>query len=220
MTRQDYGLGRVHIPDERDRGFLLAAAPPTTPEVTSRFWWTGGWWGNQGDFPHCVEYSWHHWLCDGPVTQKRGPLWTPGTKYPAMQRIDEWEGEAYDGTSVRAGAKIIRSLGYIESFLWTWDVHTLARTVLMEGPVVGGTNWYSAMFYPQASGLIKVDGRVEGGHAYKIDGCNWNKELFRIKNSWGRGWGRNGFALISFADMDRLLREDGEACLAIEKKVK
>jgi len=44
------------------------------------------------------------------------------------------------------------------------------------------------------------------------------KQLFRIKNSWGRSWGVKGSAFISFANMQRLINENGEICLAVENK--
>jgi C1A family cysteine protease len=37
-----------------------------------------------------------------------------------------------------------------------------------------------------------------------------------MKNSWGRGWGIDGRASISFADMERLILDNGEACMAVQ----
>jgi len=72
------------------------------------------------------------------------------------------------------------------------------------------------MFFPNADGLIKATGEKMGGHAYLLDGINVNKKLIRIKNSWGKNWGKKGFAYISFEDMEKLILDQGEACLAIE----
>jgi C1A family cysteine protease len=55
-----------------------------------------------------------------------------------------------------------------------------------------------------------------GGHAYLINGMDVKRGLARGKNSWGRGWGKAGAFRIPLDDLDRLIREDGEACLALE----
>ena len=73
------------------------------------------------------------------------------------------------------------------------------------------------MFNPnRRTGLISVRGRLAGGHAYIINGVDTRRQLFRIKNSWGRNWGLNGRAFISFRDMQTLIRLRGEICLATE----
>jgi C1A family cysteine protease len=72
------------------------------------------------------------------------------------------------------------------------------------------------MFYPDRRGIIRVGGRLAGGHAYLINGVDTNKKLFRLKNSWGRNWGQYGSAYISFSDMERLIKEYGEICFATE----
>lgn len=218
----DYGLGRNPSKDEEDRKYLIQPllAKIDVPVRTSRYWNANGWWGNQYATPHCVGYSWTHWIEDGPVTHKgQAPIINPESVYREAQLVDEWAGEQYDGTSVRAGAKVLQSKGLIQSYLWAWDVNTLADAVLNLGPVVVGTYWYENMFFPNSKGILRVGGYIAGGHAYLINGVNTKRELFRIKNSWGREWGKNGYAYISFADMARLIAEDGEVCLAIENKI-
>jgi predicted chitinase len=48
--------------------------------------------------------------------------------------------------------------------------------------------------------VIPYDGKPsrDGGHAYALVG--FNQHGFVIQNSWGEGWGANGFAVISYAD--------------------
>ena len=213
-----YQLGREFILDTRDQNYLIKnILPQKAPSVTSKYWNANEWWGNQGNTPQCVGYAWAHWIEDGPITHGGiPPIISPTLIYKQAQKIDEWAGENYDGTSVRAGAKYLKNNGKISSYLWAYDLNTLINTVLTKGPVVVGTNWYYNMFFPSKSGLIKLGGRLSGGHAYVINGVDTKTKLFRIKNSWGKGWGQQGHAFISFTDMTRLIKERGEICLAIE----
>jgi len=41
----------------------------------------------------------------------------------------------------------------------------------------------------------------------------------RIVNSWGERWGQGGEAWLSFADLERLIHEEGEACGPVEKRL-
>lgn len=221
-TKVNYGLGRIEAIDERDNNYLIANSPfySTNTTSTSRYWDDEQWWGNQGSTSECVAYSWVHWLEDGPFYQAPAPhpIIQPNPVYTAAQRIDEWPGENYNGTSVRAAAKVLQSLGFIQNYFWTNDVNVLANTILNTGPVVVGTVWFRNMFFPnKRTGLITASGPIVGGHAYVVNGVDMKRRLFRIKNSWGRSWGLNGRAFISFTDMVRLIR-NGEVCLAIEKK--
>lgn len=218
----DLGLGREYAYDSRDNNYLIENSPlyTTGSTLTVRNWDDEQWWGNQGSTSECVAYAWTHWLEDGPVYQAPAPhpIVNPNTVYKEAQKIDEWPGENYNGTSVRAGAKILQSLGFIQNYLWAYDVNTLANTVLNIGPVVVGTVWYRNMFFPnKTTGLVTASGNIVGGHAYVITGVDTKKRLFRIKNSWGRNWGLNGRAFISFNDMAKLIKLQGEICLAVEK---
>jgi hypothetical protein len=211
-------LGRVYVEDSRDKNYLIEnklSLGFTT--LKYKYWESNEWNGNQGNTPQCVGYAWSHWIEDGPV--KHGgvpPIVNPTTIYREAQKIDEWVGENYDGTSVRAAAKYLKNTNKIKAYLWTYDINVLITTVLTKGPVVVGTNWYSSMSYPDKNGLIKTTGRIVGGHAYVINGVDTIKKQFRIKNSWGTSWGKNGHAFISFNDMNRLIKQNGEVCLAVE----
>lgn len=228
-------LGRIFIEDVRDQHHPMAdmikdpvdLAEEMRRRENSRYWWADGWWGDQFYTSECVAYSWAHWLEDGPITHhpkapqreaqhETGALISPNELYTLAQEVDEWPGEDYEGTSVRAGAKILQRWGYISAYGWAWDVPTIVDAIMTTGPVVVGTNWYESMFYPTKSGRIRVDGQAFGGHAYVLNGVNKVTREFRIKNSWGRNWGYHGFAYIGFDDMARLIDEHGEACLADE----
>jgi hypothetical protein len=140
----------------------------------------------------------------------------PATIYHEAQKVDEWAGEDYDGTSVRAGAKVLQAQGFIGEYRWAYDLDTLVETVLELGPVVMGTNWYEGMDEPDRRGYIHPSGRMRGGHAWLIRGVNRRERYFGMKQSWGTAWGNRGQARISFDAVDLLLMEYGEACLASE----
>jgi len=219
-----HSLGRVYIEDKRDLNYLIKNNQRTLQQIstppkvlTQRYWDANGWWGDQGNTPQCVGYSWSHWLEDGPIQQSGiPPIIKPFDIYKNAQKLDEWYGENYDGTSVRGAVKYLKNIGKVKSYYWAFDVQTLSETILKLGPVVVGTNWYNGMFYPNKTGLIKISGQMVGGHAYLINGVDTKTKQFRIKNSWGKSWGNGGHAFISFNDMSRLIKENGEICLAIE----
>lgn len=221
MTEQvTYQLGRQSIKDERDKNYLITdhlLRRITKNKLTSRYWDDSVWWGDQGNTPQCVGYAWAHWLNDGPVYHKGPkPKLPPSLIYENAQKLDIWPGENYDGTSVRGGAKFLQNQRLIRNYYWGFNLQTLVDTVLNLGPVVVGTNWYYGMFFPNQAGLIRLSGPLAGGHAYVVNGVATNSQMFRIKNSWGQGWGQSGHAYISFRDMQRLIQEEGEICLATE----
>jgi hypothetical protein len=223
-----HGMGRLYLEDERDKEYPVAIMLSQT-ELRKRYWWSDGWWGDQGMDPHCVAFSWAHWLADGPkpasLFQRRRPGVSTSELYCEAQKHDPWPGDCktplYDGTSVRAGAKVLKDWGHIEEYRWAANAQEVAQVVLTQGPVVMGTLWYEGMSSPSRThALVTPTGKAQGGHAYLLNGVDLDSGYFRIKNSWGRNWGDRGHAFISIDNMDKLIKNFGEACVAIQKRGK
>lgn len=233
MSENLTGLGRLRIEDERDLNYPVSTVLTPRRGVDFQYWNSHKWWGDQGSTPFCVPYSWAHWLEDGPVFagkarwrstgghvrgqfQGEQPGFDLDTGYNWMQQNDYWPGTDYDGTSVRAGAKYLVKKGFIKEYRWAWDANTVVTAIMELGPVILGTMWYMDMFTPDSRyGRIEPSGSPAGGHAYIVNGVNVRTGWFRIKNSWGQAWGRNGHAYIKIEDLDYLIKDRGEACIAI-----
>lgn len=141
------------------------------------------------------------------------------------KKIDEWDGEDYEGTSVRALFKVLKAKEYIEAYEWAFTHELVLRQVLTTGPVVMGTNWYHGMHTPDFKNYIWPTGELVGGHAWLLIGAYRNKKnpdgtvgAFRMINSWARDWGQKGRAWLTFKTLNQLIKQDGEACVAVEKK--
>jgi len=219
-----YNLGRLVSKDSRDRLFSLKA-PAAAPNTKYKFWYTSPAF-DQGWTSQCVAYSGVKLLDSGPIRNTQAKLdFTFSDLYTECQKNDQWEGEDYDGTSVRALLKVLKNKGYISRYEWAFDVQTIVNHVLTTGPMVVGTTWTNDMFNADSKGFIRATGSIAGGHAYLIKGVNTETKCsdgtvgaFRIINSWGAGWGNRGCASISFADFDKLLKDDGEAATVVEIK--
>src|SRR5215203_3271062 len=123
-----YGLGRRAAPDPRDHRFLIQR-PSVPSTVTAKTWNSPGQVLDQGDSSMCVAYSGTRWLTAAPVTNK-SPWPYPSDLYLEAQRNDEWEGEDYDGTSVRALFKVFKNKGLVSEFRWAFDCETIVAHLL------------------------------------------------------------------------------------------
>lgn len=135
--------------------------------------------------------------------------------YRLAQKIDEWPGENYEGSSVLAATKVMQQLGLIGEYRWAFSIDDLA-VALQRGPAVLGVPWFESMYEPNGQ-LLRVGGQLAGGHAICCIGFDPTSEhaggraAFALCNSWSAAWGKNGVAWIAADDLARLLRQDGEA---------
>lgn len=224
MPQTSRGLGRRHALDPLDHKFLLARPAQEASQITYRTWFTDQVF-DQGNTSQCVAYSSIGWLMASPVRNTTN-IPTFGELYTDCQKNDEWPGEEYDGTSVRAAFRVLKRRGYVSEYRWAFNAATVVDHLLVNGPIVAGTVWLNNMFDPDKNGFLNVSGQQVGGHAYLLIGANKDKlcpdgsrGAIRIVNSWNREWGQSGRAWIAMADFDKLMADDGEAATATEVKL-
>lgn len=210
------GFGRLIAPDARDkdysmRSLLRGVAESGAP--SSRLWSLPNKYQlDQGDTPTCVGHGCAHFLAAAP---HQHPVVedTALTIYNLAQRLDEWPGENYEGTSVRGGMKALQNLGFISEYRWAFTEDVLWRYVLARGPAVIGVTWLTGMMALDRKGYVNLTGGEEGGHCVALIGADEKRQAYRGMNSWdtfGRFWLRR-------EDMRVLLEElGGEAASALE----
>ena len=217
-----HGLGRLKSVDKDDLKYLLPRRAVAPPKVSYRYWQSPRAL-DQGSTSSCVGHGWNAYLRCSPI-RNIDNIPDPFLIYREAQKIDEWPGEAYEGTSVRAGAKFLRSQGFISSYSWAFDGPTAFNHLLSEGPVVVGWDFYSGMMDTDGKGFIYPKGRLVGGHCVTIIGINTLAKCpdGRIGhatglNSWGVDWGAIGGRFrIALEDFDMLTKQQGEVCVAHE----
>ncbi len=168
---------------------------------------------NQGETPHCVGFSGADWGICNPVQDNYTNQ--DGHNFYYKCKIIDGEPNQENGSSVRSIAKVLKSAGRMNAYAFAASVAELKYWLLTQGPVIMGTTWTNNMFTPDADNIVHATGDVAGGHAYLINEVTENN-LYGIQNSWDGGWGINGKAYISEADLTLLLRNGGEAVTAVE----
>ncbi len=150
--------------------------------------------------------------------------------YEMARRYDEWPGENYSGSSARGAMKGWHKHGVCRHDIWpdkpkTQQGHTLTQErgadavqrplgaylrvnhkdlVAMHCALAQvGVLYATAVVHEgwsrvDAGGTIPYPAAPSGGHAFAI--VAYDSQGFWIQNSWGQGWGMDGFARIGYDD--------------------
>jgi hypothetical protein len=227
------GFGRRIAKDDRDRRFLIRTALPLLSPVERTLPWQRGATGDQGNTGTCVGHAGRAWYEMAPWRHRAAVGIGPFDLYRECVKIDEWAENDYEGdpaipisglqqgTSVRALFKVFQRLGLVDGYAWAFDAQTVADFVRRRdgSPVVMGTYWYSGMSDPaKKTGLVKVSGSIQGGHAWCVRWYDRRRGLFRCTNSWGDGFGVRGEFFLEHEGMEILMRQDGEAACGVERR--
>lgn len=220
----DKRLDRVRQFDERSRQFPVTAHPKLAGKAPRSYSWAipGGRAAvlDQGAEGACVGFGWTGLAESRP---KAHPRTNDDARklYQRAKQLDEYPGEDYEGSSVLAGAKASVELGAVKEYRWAFGLDDVVLALGYAGPVVLGIPWYDSMYNaPVGAGgraHIGVSGVQVGAHCILARAVHVGRQEVLLRNSWGADWGVNGDAWVSFADLDRLLHTDGEACVPIKK---
>lgn len=200
---------------EGNRPFLLSARARTiltAKPLRSRSWKRQAWL-DQGHEGGCTGFGAAHAMSAGqyplPVTNGVAQGFYEGAK-----RYDEWPGENYDGSSVLGVMEYLHhETYYLSAYWWATTLDEVLHAIAFYGPVEMGSWWREGMLDVDAAGFIRNVGDAVGGHAYCLAAVDLPNRRVRVDNSWGRDWGLNGSAWLSFDDLAVLLRERGECVL-------
>lgn len=69
------------------------------------------------------------------------------------------------------------------------------------GPLPIGIGCYQEIFYAKTDGIVaypKDPKTCYGGHAICLIGWNPTTRMFKFKNSWGTGWGQQGYGYLPY----------------------
>lgn len=177
---------------------------------------------------NCTAFSLGHELAAGPIQVCGiGNRWASGM-FRKIQATDRAMGNDWpDGASMLASAKTAKAQGLISGYRWAFGAEQCVDALVGAGPVWLGITWYEASYEPAPDGLLSIGGQIAGGHAICAVGYDEHPRhgpVVALANSWGRSWGvadkrlnlRGGVGYLRVADLDTLLRQDGEAIIAAD----
>jgi hypothetical protein len=118
------------------------------------------------------------------------------------------------GSTGLAACKAAKNAGLITGYRWAFSLSGLV-SALQFGPAAIGINWLRGCDSPDSTGLVRWTGPSRGGHEICVVGVNLEAGRFRLANSWGTGWGDNGFFSLGIDDMRKALADQGDVAFPV-----
>lgn len=213
-----YGTGALPEWDAKNADYPVAAVlDPSAALVSKR--WTLAERIDQGQEPKCVGASLAQELNSEPVVIPISRPYTTDNIYNLAQKLDEWPGEGYAGTSLLAGLKAVKQYGYIGEYRWAFTVEDVAQSLSQLGPVVMAGPWLSGMFTPDNEGHVRVMGTAGNiGHAYELGEVDAPAAKVYIEQTWGPNWSVLGWrGWLAFEDVRTLLGMGTQAAIITQR---
>ena len=152
---------------------------------------------------------------------------SPFMLYDLARRYDEWPGDKYSGSSCRGAIKGWYKHGVCADKLWpatrpgapldhasVQDAATrplgayfrvnhrslvaMHAAISETGALYASGTVHGGWRDVGGDGMIRASDEILGGHAFAI--VAYDDEGFWIQNSWGTGWGKQGFGHVSYDD--------------------
>jgi hypothetical protein len=211
-------LGRHVHHDPRSRDYPVQIDKAVT--LHKVLWPRSGKVFDQGDLGSCTGNAIAGVLNTAPEYKTGSVLQTEADAisiYSAATAIDEFPGTYPPddtGSSGLAVCKVAKARGLIASYEHAFSL-AAALQALMSGPVITGVVWYSGFDRPSATGLVKISGRIRGGHEFELNGYDPATDLVSAINSWGSGWGLNGTFNFTSKTLGRLLAKQGDVTVPV-----
>ena len=168
-----------------------------------------------------------HYLLRTHKIGRDATIVSPYMFYDLARRYDEWPGDEYEGSSCRGAMKGWHKHGVCARPLWAksekaalldhgrvedagrrplgayFRVNHSSLVALHSAITEAGVLYASASVHSGwqsvgKDGLIVQSDDMVGGHAFAI--VAYDADGFWIQNSWGTGWGKQGFGHISYDD--------------------
>jgi len=151
------------------------------------------WWRyyDQGQEGACVGFA-----CSRMMTLLNRERYNARWLYLEAQKIDDWPGEDYSGTSVRAALDVLRARGHRRP----------GATAAVPATGIAEFRWASTV--DQVLACLLGPGAT-GGSAHE------RLQAFPLLNSWGDDYPR--VVWVPFAAMQRLMDEHGDAAVVTDR---